>query len=226
MLIIGAGGLAAQLFGELTNTKTENVAFWSETETKYPFIGDKFDILQSDADIVHYFQNISRSFLLCISGVENRKRLAEKFERLGGETNSFISPAAIISAYTTIGKGTIILAYGELEPGVTIGENCLVNKYAKIAHGTIIGSNCEIAPDVMITGEVTIGDSTYVGTRAMIFPKVQIGKNVIIAAGAIVKKNVPDNAVVAGEFAKVKFIQKVRTGNATLNNPAPENDSL
>lgn len=210
MLIVGAGGLAAQLFDDLIIGKTENVVFWSETETRYHFIRDKFDLIKSDEQIIHHFNTVSSSFILAVGCIENRKRLAEKFKLLGGEIASFISPATLVSPYTTLGIGTLILARGEIEPGVTIGEKCLINKYAKIGHGCIIGSNCELSPDVMITGEVKIGNDTYIGTRALIFPKVQIGKNVVIAAGAVVRKNVPDNAIVTGEFASVKCFQKTK----------------
>lgn len=209
MLVIGTGGLAAQMFDDLVGMNDESIKFWSETETSYHQIREKFNVISTDDEVMNYFKNVSASFLLCIGGLQNRKKLLEKFINLGGEISTFISPKAIVSPFgTSIGNGCIVLSDAEIESHVTIGENCLFNKYAKIGHGSVIGNNCEIAPDALLLGEVIVGEDVYIGTRALILPKVKIGRNATVAAGATVKKNVPDNAVVSGEFASVKLIKK------------------
>jgi sugar O-acyltransferase (sialic acid O-acetyltransferase NeuD family) len=209
MLIIGTGGLVGQMFDDIVAMKNKDITFWSETESNYHQIKEKFNIISTDEQVVEYFKNVINSFLLCIGGLENRKKLLDKFTNLGGVSASFISPHAVVSPYgTTIGKGCIVMALAEIESHVTIGENCLFNKYAKIGHGSVISNNCEIAPDALLLGEVIVGDDVYIGTRALILPKVKIGKNATVAAGSTVKKNVPDNAVISGEFASVKLIKK------------------
>ncbi len=208
MIIAGAGGLAAQLFDDLVAINAQDVVFWSETKTKYGFIEERFPIIKSDEEIIDYFNKESKSFLLCVSSIENRKILSEKFKHLGGKAISFISPNSIISKYITVGQGTLIMSRVEIEAGVIIGEQCLINKTANIGHGCVIGSNCEVAPGVILTGEVELGENTYIGTRAIVLPKIKIGKNAVVAAGSVVKKNVPDYAVVAGEFASIKFYKK------------------
>ena len=208
MLIVGAGGLAAQLYDDLVESGIPGIAFWSEIETMYGFIKEHYKILKTDSEVVDHFNNVSRSFILCIGNIENRKMLTQRFEKLGGIITTFISPGAIVSRYTTIGKGSLIFSRVEIEAMVIIGENCLVNKTANIGHGCVLGNNCEISPGVILTGEVILGDDCSVGTRAVVLPKVRIGNNVSIAPGSYVKKNVPDNAVVSGEFASIKFYRK------------------
>ncbi len=209
MLFAGAGGLAAQLFEELVLIKDEEIIFWTEVQTKYNFIANKFKMLRTDSELREYFFNVSKKFVLCIGSVENRKRISERIQMLGGIPETYISSDSIISRYIHIGKGCLVLSRVEIEAGTDIGENCLINKTANVGHGCIIGSNCELAPGVILLGEVEIGNDTYVGTRSVILPKVRIGKNVVIAAGSVVKKSVPDNAVVSSEFASVKFFRKV-----------------
>jgi maltose O-acetyltransferase len=84
-----------------------------------------------------------------------------------------------------------------------------------------IGDNCMLAPGVHIytathpldpvdrnSGQeygkpVTIGHNVWIGGRAVINPGVTIGDNAVVASGAVVVKNVPANAVVGGNPARI-----------------------
>lgn len=73
-----------------------------------------------------------------------------------------------------------------------------------------IGKNCTLLPMVLfgkkhpnIECEAYIGDNCYISTGVTILGPIKIGNNVTIAAGAVVNKDVPDNAVVAGVPAKI-----------------------
>jgi acetyltransferase-like isoleucine patch superfamily enzyme len=50
---------------------------------------------------------------------------------------------------------------------------------------------------------VSIGPGCWLGARAVVLPGTTIGRNVVVAAGAVVRGDVPDHAVVAGVPAKV-----------------------
>ncbi|MEV5379208.1 acyltransferase [Streptomyces nondiastaticus] len=50
---------------------------------------------------------------------------------------------------------------------------------------------------------VSIGSGSWLGTGAVILPGARLGRNVVVAAGAVVRGEVPDHAVVAGAPAKV-----------------------
>ena len=52
-------------------------------------------------------------------------------------------------------------------------------------------------------GTPTIGDNCIIYPGAKIFGKITIGNNVVIGANAVVNKDVPDNAVVAGVPARI-----------------------
>ncbi len=52
-------------------------------------------------------------------------------------------------------------------------------------------------------GKVTIQKNTWIGMNVTICPGVTIGKYAVVGAGAVVTKDVPDYAVVAGVPAKV-----------------------
>ena len=55
---------------------------------------------------------------------------------------------------------------------------------------------------------IVVGDDVWIGRRAMIMPGIHIGTGAIVAAGAVVSKDVPDYAVVAGNPAVIKKYRK------------------
>ena len=84
--------------------------------------------------------------------------------------------------------------------GIEIGDNVLIGQQVVIA--TL---NHDLAPDKranMIPAPVKIGNNVWIGAHATILAGVTIGDNAVVAAGAVVTKDVPANAVVAGVPAK------------------------
>ena len=82
-----------------------------------------------------------------------------------------------------------------------------------------IGENCTILPMVLIgkkypntEAKAIIGNNCYISTGVTILAPIVIGNNVTIGAGAVVTKDIPDNAIVAGVPARI--IGK----NDTMNN--------
>ena len=83
-----------------------------------------------------------------------------------------------------------------------------------------VGEHCTLSWDVTVTdsdfhalvvdgveqpadGPVRIGDRVWIGTRAVVLKGVTIGDGAVVAAGAVVTRDVPAGAVVAGVPARV-----------------------
>lgn len=103
---------------------------------------------------------------------------------------------------------------------VTFGKNVFINHSAILSTSGKIEfkDNCMAAPRLRIAtinhdmnerhkiytyGKVTIGENAWLGMNVTICPGVTIGKYAVVGAGAVVTKDVPDYAVVAGVPAKV-----------------------
>ena len=75
-------------------------------------------------------------------------------------------------------------------------------------------------------GRITIGSRVYVGIRAILLPGITIGDRAIVGAGAIVTRDVPPGAVVAGVPARVigttdEYMRKTLEEYPLLEPPAP-----
>ncbi len=126
----------------------------------------------------------------------------------GGRLVNFIHPTA--GRPDRIGTGNYIQEHVLMQAGVSIGDNSAINYGAVISHETRLGSSTFLAPRVSIAGEVIIGDGVLIGTNATLLPRITVGNWATIGAGAVVLKEVPPYAVVAGNPAKVIRTNPVR----------------
>ena len=134
--------------------------------------------------------------------------------------------AKFINLYgCSIGDGTKIGTFVEVQKNATIGKNCKISSHTFICEGVIIEDNVFIGHNVTFINDtyprattsdgqlqteadwkvepthVKIGAS--IGSGATLLCNVTVGEHAIIGAGSVVTKDVPPYAVVAGNPAKV-----------------------
>ena len=125
-----------------------------------------------------------------------------------------------------IEKGAVIGAHVELGDNSGIGINSNIGSYCVIGKDVMMGPECIIytanhkfddldkpmrSQGFQEVKPVRIGDDVWIGGRVTILPGVQIGNHSIIGAGAVVTKDVPEWAIVAGNPAVVKKYRKLIT---------------
>jgi UDP-2-acetamido-3-amino-2,3-dideoxy-glucuronate N-acetyltransferase len=125
---------------------------------------------------------------------------------------------AIVGDDCVIGRGAYV------GPGVRLGHNVKLQNYALVYEPAQLADGVFIGPAAVLTNDeypravtpdgrlksgddwtavgVTIGEGAAIGARAVCVAPVRIGRWALVAAGAVVTKDVPDFALVAGVPAR------------------------
>ena len=118
----------------------------------------------------------------------------------------------------TLGAGTFVGPFVEIQRGVTVGARTKVQSHAFICELVNIGDDCFIGHGVMFINDAfteggpaggdrtkwrstAIGNRVSIGSNATIMP-VTICDDVVIGAGAVVTKNITKPGIYAGNPAR------------------------
>ncbi|TLV03229.1 serine O-acetyltransferase [Dyadobacter luticola] len=95
---------------------------------------------------------------------------------------------------TVVGRGLKVF-HGA---GLVINKHTVIGKNVLLRHTTTLGNKGDVKSDCPI-----IGDNVEIGAQVCILGKIRIGDNAIIGAGSVVTKEVPANAIVVGNPARI-----------------------
>lgn len=90
--------------------------------------------------------------------------------------NYFVHESSYIDNNVTIGKGTKIWHFSNIQSGTIIGQECSFGQNTNIGNNVIIGNNCKIQNNVSIYEGVELEDYVFCGP-SMVFTNVKIPRS-------------------------------------------------
>lgn len=204
MLIAGAGGHSIELLEVLrSNHYRGRISFFDDVNiSETGLLFSKYKILSSAGEVVSYFMH-NPDFCIGVGNPINRKFIAEKMTRLGGNLVSIISNDALIGGNDVVlGNGLNIMQAAVITSSTQIGLGSLIHINASVHHNTIIGDYCELSPGCRILGGVLMGSFVSIGSNAVVMRNITIGDGAVVGAGAVVTKNIPEGITVVGVPAR------------------------
>jgi len=146
--------------------------------------------------------------------------------------NVVIEENCVIGENCFIGHGTVLRPKMRIGNNVIIGHLCVFEGDSEIGDGTLIHAQCHITAGVRIGRKVFIGplfcgandpkmshvrrhiipferrgyvieDYARIAIGVLLNPGVTVGRNSVVRMGAVVTRDVPENAVVQGIPARV-----------------------
>jgi acetyltransferase EpsM len=143
-----------------------------------------------------------------ITGIANARQLGIRNDvaaRVAVSDEGWLTyrhPSATISATAVLGAGTIVYPGARLGVGSRIGRHALIYYNAVVHHDAVLGDGVVLCAGVLLAGNVTIEDGAYLGIGAAVRDGVRIGRHALVGMGAVVTRDVPAGAVVAGVPAR------------------------
>jgi len=124
-----------------------------------------------------------------------------------------------------VGDGSRVGAFVEIQKNARVGRNCKISSHSFICEGVTIEDNVFVGHGVTFINDAyprattpegalqtakdwkveptLVKKGASIGSSATILSNLVIGENALIGAGSVVTNDVPDNAIVAGNPAKV-----------------------
>lgn len=152
-------------------------------------------------------------------------------------------PTAVVESQA-IGHGTEIAAFARILAGARIGAGCRIGEHTLVETGAVVGDRVTLRPGVRLWDGVVLEDDVFVGPNATISDErrlpgarppvttirrgasvganatilagLTIDEDVVVEPGAVVTRNVPRNAMVTGNPARI-----VGYAGARIPDPPP-----
>lgn len=142
------------------------------------------------------------AFVAALGDNEARRDAFATCLALGLRPAIAVHPRAIVLGGATVEPGAMVCAGAIVGVGAWVGPNAIVNTGATLDHDDRVEAHAHVAPGAHLGGRVSVGEGAFVGIGAAVRDGCRIGAWAFVAGGAMVARDVPERARVAGVPAR------------------------
>lgn len=203
LILVGGGGHCKSVIEAAVSSSREILGVIDIPQR----VGEKvldFDIIGSDDDISKFVNQ--GEFIITVGHLKSsttREKIAAKIVAAGGVFGSVVASTANVSRYATIGAGTVILHGANINAEAVVGENVIVNTLGTVDHSAVVGDFCHISAGALVSGDCIVDRYVFVGAHAVLFTGITVKERSVVAAGAYVRKSIPERGIYIGNPAKL-----------------------
>jgi sugar O-acyltransferase (sialic acid O-acetyltransferase NeuD family) len=210
--IFGSGGHAVSV-ANVALSAGYSIKFFIDRESKGSnLLG--YEVLKNSIEILD-LKNIC--FAIGVGDNAAREDIYKKLIAINPELHfpALIHDSSVISNFTKIGDGTVVMPNAVVGPNSKIGIFCLINTRSSIDHDSSMSDFSSLAPAAVTGGNVKIGFRSAISLGASVKHGVSIGDDSVLGANSYLNKDLENNQIAYGVPAKKIRIRNV--GDAYLS---------
>lgn len=149
------------------------------------------DDVHAGADVRGVFTAVRNSHpperYACVNGVgygnlQARRDVTMRIGEAGYQTPSLVHPRAYVSATSSVGPGTFVMAGAIVDCKVAIAAAVVVWPGACVSHDSTVASNTFLSPNCTICGDCRIGADCFVGAGSVVVSHAIVPDGTMIKA--------------------------------------------
>lgn len=207
LVLIGAGGFARET-AQAVHALNQSGAAWrllgylDDDPARHGQAIDGTPVL-GGRDLVEKLPEAS--FVVCTGRPDNYVSRLKIVRDLGLPTQRYatiVHPSAAVSASSSVGPGSVLLAHVTLTAAVTVGAHVAIMPKVTLTHDDVIDDFATIASGVGLGGSTRIQTGAYLGAGSLIGENRVVGAFALVGMGAVVTRDVPPREVWVGVPAR------------------------
>ena len=205
-IIIGAGTYGEVYLAYLQEAGVEVVGFLDDNSELEDKTVKNVPVLGRTSELESLKGEYAVETVYCpIGNNKLRVRFLEMARSLGYKTPNYIHSSVLIAPHVQIAEeGVYILQTTQIMPYAQIEKDVMISMGANIIYHSHLSQGTFVSNGVCFGANVTSRKYAYVGMGATVMTGVKtLGEDCLVGAGAVVIKDVPDGAVMAGVPAKM-----------------------